>query len=282
MANNPLKPRDSKWYGWRKDTPDPRDALKLFAAQRPELYQEPLPAAVTLKDQFQPCYNQGETSSCVGNSSAGAIEFLMAKDGCPIVSPSRLFIYWNARVISGDTAADNGCMIRDAIKSLKALGYPREAVWPFAEDKVLNEPPQEAFTEAGDHQITNAFKLVSPRDYKVCLASGYPFVFGMMVFAPFEGEEVGRTGIVPMPTPHDQMMGGHAVLCVGYDENARTYLVRNSWGDDWGQGGYFTLPYDYMHNPDLCSDFWTLRAIESDVFPSTELPPPTAQALTPA
>lgn len=264
---NALKPRDSKWYGWRKDTPDPRDALKLFSAARPELYREPLPASVTLKDKFPECYNQGETSSCVGNSSAGAIEFLMAKDGCPIVSPSRLLIYWDARVLSGDTAIDNGCQIRDAIKSLRALGYCRESVWPFAEDKVLDEPPAEAFTEASDHQITKAFALVNPRDYKVCLAAGYPFIFGMMVYPEFEGDDVEKTGVVAMPPPNECPIGGHAVLCVGYDENERTYLVRNSWGSDWGQEGYFTLPYDYVHDPHLCSDFWTLRAAESDVFP---------------
>lgn len=268
---NPLIPRESKWYGWRPDTPDPRDRLKLFAAHRPELYEKPLPASVDLRSSFGPCYNQGETSSCTANALAGAIEFLMAKGGCPVVTPSRLFIYWNERYIEGDTDQDNGAMLRDGISSLKRLGYTREALWPFDPEKLFDRPSHAAFDEADDHQITRAFKLVTARDFKVCLAAGYPFVFGMMVYPEFESKQVGRTGTVSLPGADDRPIGGHAVLCVGYDDLVQEYMVRNSWDTDWGKGGYFTLPYDYMHNPDLCSDFWTLRKTESDVFLSCKM-----------
>lgn len=268
MLENPLKPRQSKWYGWRKDSPDPRDTGKLFSANRPELYNHPLPASVDLRSYFGPCYNQGSTSSCTANALAGAIEFLMAKEGCPRVTPSRLFIYWNERFIEGDTNEDNGAMLRDGISSLKRLGYAREALWPFDPEKVFDQPHQATFEEATNHQITTAFKLIYGRDFKVCLAAGYPFVFGMMVYPEFESGEVAHTGKVPLPDVNQKPQGGHAVLCVGYDDATREYIVRNSWDTDWGMNGYFTLPYDYMHNSGLCSDFWTLRQTESDVFPS--------------
>jgi C1A family cysteine protease len=96
---------------------------------------------------------------------------------------------------------------------------------------------------------------------KGCLAEGYPFAFGMTVYDSFEGDEVAKTGVVQMPSPDEQVVGGHAVLVVGYDDSQQIFIVRNSWGSEWGMGGYFTLPYAYIVNPDLASDFWTLRRV---------------------
>ena len=97
---------------------------------------------------------------------------------------------------------------------------------------------------------------------KGCLAHGYPFVFGFPVYESFESQEVAKTGVVPMPGSSEQMLGGHAVLAVGYDDATQRFLVRNSWGDGWGMGGYFTMPYAYLMDRGLSSDFWAILSVE--------------------
>jgi C1A family cysteine protease len=97
---------------------------------------------------------------------------------------------------------------------------------------------------------------------KGCLASGFPFVFGFTCYESFEGEKVAKTGILPMPGSSEKVVGGHAVLCVGYDDKARMFTIRNSWGTSWGLKGYFKMPYSYLTNPRLASDLWTIRSVK--------------------
>jgi C1A family cysteine protease len=97
---------------------------------------------------------------------------------------------------------------------------------------------------------------------KGCLASGYPFVFGFTVYSSFEGAKVAQSGIVPMPGSAEKPIGGHAVLAVGYDDDTREFLVRNSWGPGWGIKGYFKMPYAYLTAPKLATDFWTIRGVD--------------------
>ena len=98
---------------------------------------------------------------------------------------------------------------------------------------------------------------------KGCLAAGYPFVFGFAVYESFESKEVAQSGVVPMPKPGERVLGGHAVMAVGYDDEQRNFIVRNSWGSGWGQDGYFLMPYHYLHDPNLASDFWTVRMLSA-------------------
>ena len=75
-------------------------------------------------------------------------------------------------------------------------------------------------------------------------------------------DEVKKTGIMPMPEEDEDMLGGHAVMAAGYDNDTRMFLVRNSWGKNWGDNGYFWMPYDYISKTKNCSDFWTIRLVE--------------------
>ena len=95
-----------------------------------------------------------------------------------------------------------------------------------------------------------------------CLADGYPVVFGFTVYESFESDVVARTGVVPMPGKREKVLGGHAVVCVGYDRSKKAFLVRNSWGTSWGQGGYFWMPFAYLTNNNLADDLWTVRMIK--------------------
>jgi C1A family cysteine protease len=94
-----------------------------------------------------------------------------------------------------------------------------------------------------------------------CLADGFPFVFGFTVYDSFEGAQVAQTGVVPMPQPGENVVGGHCVVAVGYDSVKRVFIIRNSWGTKWGMKGYCTMPYEYLVSPQLASDFWTVRSV---------------------
>jgi C1A family cysteine protease len=104
--------------------------------------------------------------------------------------------------------------------------------------------------------------LQTPTQMKGCLASGYPFVFGFSVYESFESPAVTKTGVVPLPSPGESMLGGHAVLAVGYDDERQRFLAMNSWGSAWGERGYFTIPYTYLTDAGLSADFWTVRVVE--------------------
>jgi C1A family cysteine protease len=86
-------------------------------------------------------------------------------------------------------------------------------------------------------------------------------VFGFTVYESFEGDAVAKTGEVSMPGPSEKVLGGHAVVAVGYDDSTQRFIVRNSWGPGWGMGGYFTIPYAYLTDSNLADDFWTVRLV---------------------
>jgi C1A family cysteine protease len=203
--------------------------------------------------------------SCTGNAIAGAVQFERKKQHLtPDFVPSRLFIYYNERVIEGSVDNDSGAQIRDGIKVVNKLGVPPEKDWPYHIAKFAEKPPAKAFTDAlKDRAVSYSRVTQSLTQMKGCLASGYPFVFGFTVYDSFESEKVAKSGTVPMPASGESVLGGHAVMAVGYDESHHRFIVRNSWGDDWGQHGYFTMPYAYLTERNLSSDFWTIRLVQA-------------------
>jgi C1A family cysteine protease len=251
--------RNISRYGWVPDLPDARD--RIYAAPRPTAAA--LPAMVDLTSQFGPVYDQGQLGSCTGNALAGAFEYDLRKQELPDFIPSRLFIYYNERRIEGTVHSDSGAQIRDGVKTLVRQGVCPETSWPYDIDKFANKPTASCYTDALTHQATSYQRVPQViSELKGCLAEGYPFVFGFTVYQSFESEDVAKTGIVPMPSPSESVLGGHAVVAVGYDDSDERFRVRNSWGTGWGQEGYFTMPYAYLTNTGLAADFWTLRLVE--------------------
>jgi C1A family cysteine protease len=247
-------------YGWVPDLPDARD--HLYAAPMAALKK--LPAVVNLRPKFPAPYDQGQLGSCTGNAIAGAVQFGRRKQKQkPDFVPSRLFIYYNERVIEGSVNTDNGAQIRDGIKSVVKQGACSEKTWPYLITKFTVKPPNKAFHEGAKYQVTSYSRLTQVlNQLKGCLASGFPFVFGFTVYDSFESQEVANTGVMPMPAPSEKVLGGHAVLAVGYDEPSQRFIIRNSWGTGWGQKGYFTMPYAYITQSNYCDDFWTIRLVE--------------------
>ncbi len=246
-------------YGWTPDLPDHRDFL--YAAP-PRFLGENLPPSVDLRPKCPPVYDQGQLGSCTGNSIAGAIQFEQMKQGLPNFIPSRLFIYYNERVIEGTVKSDAGAQIRDGIKSVATSGVCPETDWPYNISKFAVKPPPKAYTDAAKDVATSYQRVPQIlNQMKGCLASGYPFVFGFSVYESFESPQVAKTGHAPMPGPSEKQIGGHAVMAVGYDDSKSWFIVRNSWGTTWGMKGYFTIPYTYLSDSNLSDDFWTIRLI---------------------
>ncbi len=249
------KPGRLHGYGWMPDLPDQRDYL--FGA----IYKIPakLPASVDLRAQCPPVEDQGNLGSCTANALAGALEFLELKDKVSFVDLSRLFIYYNERVIEHTVNSDSGAMLRDGIKTLAKQGVCPESMWPYVISQFTKKPTASCYKNAADHQITSYQRLLTVDEMRACLAEGYPFVFGFTVYESFESATVARTGTVNMPKPGEKVLGGHAVVAVGYNDKQKRFIVRNSWGTGWGQKGYFTMPYAYLDDRKLSDDFWTIR-----------------------
>lgn len=246
-------------YGWARDLPDTRDFL--FAAPLTS-FPKGLPAKVNLSTKCPPVYDQGQLGSCTANGIAAAIQFDQMKQGNNSFTPSRLFIYYNERVIEHTVPQDSGAQVRDGIKSVGKLGAPPETDWPYDITKFADMPPATAYADARQDLVSSYSRVLQNiTQMQGCLAAGYPFVLGFTVYTSFESSEVAQTGVLNMPGTGESVVGGHCVLAVGYDSSARTFLIRNSWGPKWGKKGYFTMPFEYLLDSQLSSDFWTLRSV---------------------
>ena len=259
MPNGILSKHKVQRYGWIPDLPDQRDFL--YAAPAP--FQANIPDKMDLRPDCPPVYDQGQLGSCTANAIAGAIEFDQRKTQAGEFTPSRLFIYYNERDMEGTVSTDSGAQIRDGIKSVSVLGAPPEPDCPYVIANFAQKPSVTAYTDAKQHVVTLYQRLVQELNtLKGCLASGFPFVFGFTCYESFESQAVAASGVLPMPKSGEAVVGGHAVVCVGYDDSSREFIVRNSYGSSWGQAGYFLMPYAYLTSQRLASDLWTIRSIQ--------------------
>ena len=238
-------------YNWKPDLPDVRDHSYNLKFPNKVLLQQ----SVDLSPAMPPVFDQGQLGSCTGNALAAALSYIHGV----IPHFSRLFIYRGERAIEHTISQDAGAQIRDGVKFLSKAGCCFEATWPYTISKFAAKPPKQCFTEALNYKISEYIRLQTLDDMLQCLGSGFPFVFGFTVYENFESASVAKTGIVTMPLSNEKVVGGHAVTAVGYDLSKKVFKVRNSWGDQWGDKGYFYIPFDYLTNANLAADFWTLR-----------------------
>jgi C1A family cysteine protease len=244
-------------YTWKPDIPDFRD--RAYSTAAPTV----LPPSIDLRASFPPCYDQGQLGSCTGNAIAGDCEFDMILQKETSFTPARLGIYYLERKLEGTVNQDSGAQIRDGIKVVAKYGVWPETMQPYNITK-FKKAPTKAMLKIGATHLALTYERLdgSLLQMKTRLASGFPFVFGFTVYESFESTTVAKTGIVPMPKPTENVLGGHAVLAVGYDDSKSAVLVRNSWGSGWGLNGYFWLPYDYITNPNLADDMWAISRMK--------------------
>jgi len=257
-------------YGWKPDVPDHRD--HVYSA--PLAHLQALPDHVDLRPQFsfQP-FDQKSIGSCTSQAIVAAFQFANEKEGHPHVDLSRMFVYYQERVLEHSIGSDSGAQIRDGIKSVVKFGIPPESEWPYdgsAADEntglfppgahATQRPPPTTYQHALKHRAVSYSRVPqSLRQLQACLAAGFPIVFGFSVYSSLYDANGDPRSNVPMPRATDELLGGHATLICGFV--GRQFIVRNSWGPDAQDNGHFYLPYEYVLDPNLADDFWVLHTV---------------------
>ena len=249
-------------FNHQRDTPDIRD-LK-FHKEIFLLSPLKVPNKFSLGDicKLPAILDQGDLGSCTANAASNSLRYLLIKNKKKEIQPSRLYIYYFTRVLQNTVNFDSGCTLRNVMKAIVKNGACDENNWKYIIPRFAQRPTQLAITD-GMNRRRNFQYLSVNQDLptiKNAIVQGFPIVIGIMVFSSFMNPEVSRSGDVPLPNRMiETLLGGHAVTIVSYDDSTKKFGLMNSWGDTWGNKGYFTLPYDYVLNVELAFDFWTIR-----------------------
>ena len=256
----------SKIYNHIKDLIDKRDLKLEMHCKLSEI--SVLPDSFNLKNtgNLPDILDQQNLGSCGANEISNALKFLLKKEKLQLFQPSRLFIYYFARLLdNSDTTQDTGINIRSGMKSISKYGVCWESSWTYDISKFSIEPSSLIKNESIWRE--KGFKYYSVNQdlssIKQALYSGFPVIIGIQVYTSFESDLVANSGIGTIPDiSKEQNLGGHCVLIIGYSDKDNTFTLMNSWGKNWGQNGFFTLPYNYVTNSDLADSFWVASYFE--------------------
>ena len=222
------------------------------------------PTTVDLRNKISIMYDQGP----LGSSVANALCYAYIYDNSEY-KPSRLFLYYNEHYLDRGDNKNTESTLSHAVNALEKYGMCSETIWPYNVSKFAVKPLEEAYIEGlKDEVITANRVLQTMSSLKGCLTSGFPFVVGIEIYSSFESNMVTKTGYVPLPNiNHEELLGGHAVICIGFNDSKGVWIMKNSWGALWGDKGYFYLPYSYLTNPQLCGDAWKITKVRA-IIPS--------------
>jgi C1A family cysteine protease len=251
--------------------PDKYDHRDLMAATPSPVhvatFAPQLDLRVTNPGWHPPIWNQGSLGSCTAHGTLRVVEIERRKQALAPLDPSRLAEYYFSRDLEGDPQQDGGAQVRDAVKAAAQTGVAQEGLWPYAILKYSQKPPVDVYADAATRKVGAYHKLDgSPEGFMAALASGYAVTFGFFVYPSFESAAMAASGIMPMPANGEAQLGGHCVAAVGYrgyqpaaakrgclpflgssTVPSQGYLIcANSWGSDWGQQGYFLMPFDFV------------------------------------
>lgn len=262
----------TRFYGCKFDpngAESHRKRLKGFSFSRALPPASANPSHVDLRVGF-PAVTEQKYNSCTAEALTAAYEYdvIMQYGRSKALDMSRLFVYYQERLIEGDTQQDQGAMIHSGVLSLMTSGICEEKEWPYT-SALSARPPTKAYTDALSHKVINA-SLVDNQDMnslKGILAAGHPIVVGILVYSSMESQVTDTTGVVPIPSAAEiqgQPLGGHAIVLVGYDDSKQQFAFRNSWGTHWGDKGYGYLPYQYVLDASLCQEGWLLTSVNDE------------------
>lgn len=253
-------------FGYIPDLPDYRD-INSHSDLLPKLRTPTAqPTSVNLSAGFSPIEDQGQLGSCTANAAAGLMEYMERKSTGRHVDASRLFIYKNTRLISGLTG-DSGAYIRDTIKSLRLFGAVPEKYHPYDVAKFDDDISAYKYAFAQNYKSLQYFRVDDYtwttdkifQEIRNKLIKGIPLIFGFTCYDSI----FNTTTVIPFPAKNESIAGGHAMVICGYDDSIScpnttrlgAFLVRNSWGTNWGMKGYAWLPYEYLY-AGLMEDIW--------------------------
>jgi C1A family cysteine protease len=298
-GNTTMNEDISYGMGWLRDLPDYRDydfTTDFLTQRKKELGQKKiidlvakvgleevqslqLPVSVDLRGDCSPIENQLNLGSCTAQAAVGLLEYYERKASGTHVDASRLFVYKTTRNLLG-WVGDTGAYIRTTMGALVLLGAPPEGYWPYVIADFDEEPTAFVYSLADNYEAVSYYRLdpvgTSPETLlsriKAYIAAKLPSMFGFRVYSSCA--QASTTGKIPFPFVGDQTVGGHAVVAVGYDDNMKikhtavvaptykgAFLIRNSWGTNWGDSGYGWLPYEYVLRG-LAVDWWSLIKTE--------------------
>jgi C1A family cysteine protease len=265
-------------FGLLKDEIDERDHWFKTTMVTPSKEYQP----VDLRPLCPPVRDQGSLGACTAFGAGYAVQFSRKKQNLrSILDPSPLFTYYNTRLLQNTVNQDSGGSIRNAIKAIAKYGVITERQWPYDISKFTNEPHKNLYTQAGRFQALGYKRITdgSLEEMLQCLDEGYPFVFGMLISKEFISAEVIKTGLITkVPTSpilrrgklvylldKEDPIGSHCLTCVGwkYINNKKHFILQNSWSEKYGDKGYCYVPFEYVTNPALSTDFWTIRVMEN-------------------
>jgi C1A family cysteine protease len=236
---------------------------------------------VDLTTWCSPIRDQGSLNSCTAFAAAALLEYFARKAKDEYTSISPLFLYKVARNLMNSTG-DVGASVRETMKTMVAFGVPPEKYWSYEPDKFDEEPPAFCYSYAQSYKTLKYFRLDRPDltkeillfQIQAVLAADFPCIFGFTLYSSIYNKENISSGCIPYPSKKDQVIGGHTVLAVGYNNYKKikyfdgeqklttgAFLIRNSWGTEWGQKGYGWLPYHYILKG-LTADWWSLIKAE--------------------
>ena len=240
-----------------------------------------LAASADLRAWCSPIENQLSLGSCTANAGVGLLEYCERRAYGKHLDGSRLFLYKTTRNLLKWTG-DTGAYLRSTLEALVLFGVPPEEYWPYAVADFDKEPGAFLYSFAANYQALNYYRLDPAGTtaanlltaIKTNLAAGLPSIFGFTVYNSYLQASTANKGAIPFPLPADKVVGGHAVMVVGYNDTLQikntgpgavattgALLIRNSWGTGWGDGGYGWLPYEYVLRG-LATDWWTLISAE--------------------
>lgn len=276
-------------FGWLPDfpsisdyTPEQKDVKPMLATIRRRMESAPaLATSADLRAWCSPVENQLNLGSCTANAGVGMVEYYERRAFGRHIDASRLFLYKATRNLLKATG-DTGAFLRTTMEALVLFGVPPEEYWPYVVANYDTEPSAFLYSFGQNYQALKYYRLdpagtAKPAvlaSIKTNLASGLPAMFGFTVYNSYTQASVANKGAIPYPTPGEKIVGGHAVMAVGYNDTLQikntnpgavattgALLIRNSWGTGWGDGGYGWLPYDYVLKAQA-TDWWTLISLE--------------------
>lgn len=222
--------------------------------------------SIDLRKKFTNVKNQGSQGSCTAFAVSSIYEYILKKSSSTDYDLSEAFVYYNVREKNNQITEDTGSSLYDVISSITTKGICLEKLCPYNPNDFTICPGNEAYADALQRLIKEAKNVnLKIDDFKSALSDGYPIAVSMKIYDSFGNN---HSGFIFRPTDKEVKngkYGNHAMVVCGYSDDERVFIVRNSWGKDFGDKGYCYIPYSYMEDAELTNMACIITQVSSEV-----------------